>query len=104
MRPRTTIRPVDVGQELSVDVESLADGPDALARVGDYVLFVAGALPGERVLVRVTSATKKYGRADLLEIERRSPDRVGPLCEHFLECGGCHYQHLAYPKQLEAKT
>ena len=104
MRPRTTERPVSVGAELSVDVESLADGPDALARVGDYVLFVAGALPGERVRVRVTSATKKFGRADLLEIERRSPDRVGPRCEYFLACGGCHYQHLAYPKQLEAKT
>ncbi|HVO31937.1 MAG TPA: TRAM domain-containing protein, partial [bacterium] len=104
MRNRPTARPVSIGTELSVDVESLADGPDALCRVGKYILFVAGALPGERVRVRISSAGRKYGRAELLSIERRSPDRVGPRCEHFLDCGGCHFQHLAYPKQLEYKT
>lgn len=101
-RPKT--KPVERGDELSLDVESLADGPDALCRAGDYVIFVAGALPGERVLVRVTSAGRKFGRADLLRVERPSPDRVGPACRHFLECGGCHFQHLAYDKQLEHKT
>jgi 23S rRNA (uracil1939-C5)-methyltransferase len=95
---------VSVGDELTVEIVSLADGPDALARVGDYVLFVAGALPGEKVRIRVVSATKKFGRGALLEIERRSPDRVGPRCEHFLDCGGCHFQHLAYPAQLDHKT
>lgn len=93
-----------VGDEISVEVESLADGPDALCRVGDYVVFVAGALPGERVLVRVTNAGRKYGRADLLRVERKSPHRVGPECRHFLECGGCHFQHLDYDQQLEHKT
>ena len=96
-------RPVRVGEERSLEVESLADGPDALCRVGDYVVFVAGALPGERVLARVTHAGRKFGRAELLSVERPSPDRVGPRCPYFLECGGCHFQHLAYPKQLEHK-
>lgn len=97
-------KPVRPGDELSLEVEGLADGPDAMCRVGDYVVFVAGALPGERVLVRVTNAGRKFGRAELLRVERPSPDRVGPRCRHFLECGGCHFQHLAYPKQLEHKT
>ena len=96
-------KPVEKGDELSLEVESLADGPDAMCKAGDYVIFVAGALPGERVLVRVTSAGRKFGRADLLRVERPSPDRVGPACRHFLECGGCHFQHLAYEKQLEHK-
>ncbi len=93
-----------VGEEVSLEVESLAHRPDALCRIGNYVLFHAGALPGEKILARVTSAARKYGRADLLEVERRSPDRVGPKCEHFLDCGGCHFQHMAYPAQLEHKT
>ncbi len=101
-RPRET--PVRMGETLEVDVESLADGPDAMARVGAYVLFIAGALPGERVRVRVTSAGRKHGRADLVTILRRSPHRVGALCEHFGECGGCQFQHLAYDAQLEHKT
>lgn len=102
--PGGRAKPIHVGDEISVEVESLADGPDALCRVGDYVVFVAGALPGEKVLVRVTNAGRKFGRASLLRIERVSADRVGPKCPHFLECGGCHFQHLAYPKQLEHKT
>ena len=103
-RPTGRHKPVRVGDTVSLDVESLADGPDALCRSGDYVIFVAGALPGERVLVRVTNAGRKFGRGELLRVERPSPDRVGPKCPHFLECGGCHFQHLAYPKQLEHKT
>ena len=104
MKGRPTAKPVTLGQELDVEIDALGDGPDAMARVGAYVLFVSGALPGEKVRVRVTSAGRKFGRADLLSIERRSPHRVGPLCEHFGECGGCHFQHLAYPAQLEHKT
>lgn len=104
MKERPQGTPVRVGQQVVVEVESLADGPDAMCRVGNYVLFVAGALPGEKVLVQVTSAARKFGRAHLLEIQRRSPDRVGPLCEHFEECGGCHFQHLAYDAQLAHKT
>ncbi len=104
MRQRPASRPVAVGQELSVDVESLADGPDALCRIDNYVLFVAGALPGERVRVRVLTAGKKYGRAELLAVERPSPDRVAARCPHFGECGGCHLQHLDYREQLRVKA
>ncbi len=32
-----------------------------------------------------------------------SPNRVQPACVHFGTCGGCHYQHAAYPAQLHIK-
>jgi 23S rRNA (uracil-5-)-methyltransferase RumA len=85
-------------------MEGMGDGPDAIARVGDYVVFVAGALPGERVLAKVTSAARKFGRAELLEVERASPDRVAPRCAHFGTCGGCQLQHVAPAAQARLKT
>ncbi len=96
--------PVRVGEELTVRVDALGDGPDGLCRVGKYVLFVPGVLPGEVVRIRVRSAGRKFGRGELLGIDERSPDRVDPLCEHFGRCGGCDLQHLRYSAQLQVKT
>ncbi len=96
--------PVAIGDELELVVESVGDGPDALARVEGYILFVAGALPGERIRARVTSAGRKHGRADLLAVLAPSADRVEPRCRHFAVCGGCDWQHVAYPTQLAWKT
>lgn len=102
-RHRPRLIPVNRGDRVTVEVEAFADGPDGLAKVDDYVLFVPGVLPGERATVDVTSAARKFGRGELVAIERASPDRVEPRCPHFLACGGCHRQHQAYPAQLRSK-
>jgi 23S rRNA (uracil1939-C5)-methyltransferase len=98
-------RPVPLarGDRLTVDVHGFGDGPDGLARLDDYVLFVPGVLPGERVTIDVTSATRKFGRGELVAIETASDERVVPRCAHFLACGGCHRQHQTYDGQLRSK-
>jgi 23S rRNA (uracil1939-C5)-methyltransferase len=100
-RPRSV--PVRRGQVLDLRVETWGDGPDGLCRLDGYVVLVAEAVPGELVRVEVTSASRKYGRAELLEVVEASADRVEPGCPHFGTCGGCQLQHLAYPAQLRAK-
>jgi 23S rRNA (uracil1939-C5)-methyltransferase len=89
---------VQKGELRTVTAEALGT-TDAVARVDGYVVLVPGLLPGERALVRITSATRKFGRGELVSVLAPSPDRVDPRCRHFLECGGCHLQHLAYPAQ-----
>lgn len=101
-RSPTTV-PVRVGDERELLIDGMGDGPDALARIGDYVVFVAGALPGERVRVAITSAARKHGRAELLAVLRPSAERRTPACRHFLHCGGCHLQHQDYEAQLRGK-
>jgi 23S rRNA (uracil1939-C5)-methyltransferase len=96
---------------LTVKLEKLTYGGDALGRaVGPLAetdsraVFVPFALPGETVRIRVTEQKRGHMRGELVEVLDPSPERVPPKCLHFGVCGGCHYQHLPYPAQLQVKT
>jgi 23S rRNA (uracil1939-C5)-methyltransferase len=92
------------GELLTLDVESLAYGGKGVARRNGYVVFVAGALPGDRVTAEVTKAKRGYAEAQAKEIVRESPDRVPPRCDHGGEpCPGAPWQGLAYEEQLRHK-
>jgi 23S rRNA (uracil1939-C5)-methyltransferase len=45
-----------------------------------------------------------FARGELVEVITPSPERITPQCKHFMACGGCHYQHMPYAMQVEAKT
>jgi len=92
-----------VGDLLTVDIGDIAFGGEGVARVDAFVIFVPFVAPGDRVRVEVTELKKQFGRARLLEVLRPGPRRVEPRCRHFGRCGGCQYQHLDYPFQLEIK-
>jgi 23S rRNA (uracil1939-C5)-methyltransferase len=92
------------GELLTLDVESLAYGGKGVARRNGYVVFVSGALPGDRVTAEVTRAKKGYAEASTREIVRASADRVPPRCDHGGEpCPGAPWQGLAYEEQLRQK-
>jgi 23S rRNA (uracil1939-C5)-methyltransferase len=97
--------------DLIVKLEKLTYGGDALGRLpdpesgtGGRAVFVPFALPGETVRVRVVDEKRGHVRAELIEVVKASPERIQPKCQHFGECGGCHYQHISYENQLKAKT
>jgi 23S rRNA (uracil1939-C5)-methyltransferase len=98
VRPRS-------GQELELEIESLAQGGRGVARANGYVVFVAGGLPGDRVRARLGKAKRKYAEASAIELLRPSPERVPDRCEHGGEpCPGAPWQGLAYERQLEHKS
>ncbi|USN50795.1 MAG: class I SAM-dependent RNA methyltransferase [Myxococcales bacterium] len=84
-------------------VQSTAFGGEGIARCDGKVVFVPGALEGERINIRLVQQKKSYARAQLLEVVNPSPKRIQPLCEFFAQCGGCHFQHLDYSSQLDIK-
>lgn len=94
---------VAVGQKHTVTIVDLAFGGEGVARVNDFVLFVPYVIPGETAEVEVIEVKKAFGRAKLLRVITPSADRVTPACQHFGACGGCQYQHIAYPGQLAMK-
>lgn len=79
-------------------------GGECLARLPNgRAVFIPYALPDEKVHIRTVEVKEHYARGEILEIISPSPDRIVPRCPHFTVCGGCHYQHLDYPKQLQLK-
>ena len=92
--------------ELVLQPATMAAGGAALARdAGGRVVFVEGALPGERVRARVTEARKDFARAVAVEVLEPSPDRVAPPCAALAAgCGGCTWQHVSPAAQTRLKA
>jgi 23S rRNA (uracil1939-C5)-methyltransferase len=90
---------------LELDLTGIAHGGEALGRDAGKVVFAPYAIPGERVRVEIVEEKERWGRARLSEVLRASPDRVEPPCPYFGpdRCGGCQWQHIAYPRQAELK-
>ncbi|MDP6339161.1 MAG: 23S rRNA (uracil(1939)-C(5))-methyltransferase RlmD [Candidatus Marinimicrobia bacterium] len=91
------------GDELVLDIDSLAYGGKGVARVDDFVIFVKNAIPGQKVRALVYRKRKGYGEARPLEILTESPHMVAPRCDHFPTCGGCKVQQLDYEEQVAQK-
>ena len=95
-------------QDDVLEVDSLdLDGRGVARRIDGKVVFIEGALPGERVTVRVTRRKNQWEQAEALAVLRESPQRVRPVCPHFGlhagACGGCKMQHLDPAAQVAVK-
>lgn len=87
-----------------VSIESLAHGGDGVSHLPDgRTVFVPYACPGDELLVRVTEDHGRWARGEVEEIVTPSPDRITAPCPYFGTCGGCQWQHVAYPLQVDAK-
>ena len=85
-------------------LDNPAYGGDTIGRLPDgRAVFVPFSIPGEEVRIRIIADKKKFARGELLEVLNPSPFRREPRCQHFTACGGCHYQHITYDKQLQLK-
>jgi 23S rRNA (uracil1939-C5)-methyltransferase len=96
----------DVNEWLTID--SLDLDAQGVARSTDgKVVFVEGALPGEKVQVQVGRRKNSWEQATLTVLGRESAQRVRPGCEHFGlhagACGGCKMQHFQASAQVAVK-
>jgi 23S rRNA (uracil1939-C5)-methyltransferase len=87
------------GDQLELTVESLAFGGAGVARLDGYVVFVDGAVPGDRVRATVEKSKRAYAQARAVEVLDPSPDRVPAQADH----PGAPWQVLPYERQLETK-
>ena len=91
-----------------LEVESLDLEAQGVAHRADgKVVFIEGALPGERVQVQVSRKKNQWEQGQLTALSRESPQRVRPVCPHFGlhagACGGCKMQHLHPAAQVAVK-
>jgi 23S rRNA (uracil1939-C5)-methyltransferase len=87
------------GDELELTIDRLAHGGAGVARAEGYVVFVRGAVPGDRVRARITKSKRSFGEADVVELLEASPERVEPVAPH----PGAPWQVLPYERQLSEK-
>jgi 23S rRNA (uracil1939-C5)-methyltransferase len=92
------------GEQIEVEIESLAFGGRGVTRCEGLVVFVSGALPGDRVRAEITKAKRRFAEARAVELLRPSADRVTDACVHEDEsCPGAPWQGLSYESQLAHK-
>jgi 23S rRNA (uracil1939-C5)-methyltransferase len=96
--PASTAKP-QRGDELELTIDSLAFGGAGVARTDGYVVFVSGAVPGDRVRAVIGKRKRAYAEASVVELLEPSPDRIAPLADH----PGAPWQVLPYERQLEIK-
>ena len=87
----------------NVTITDCAAEGKALARVGDLVVFVPFAVPGDVVDVQVRRKKHSYCEAEVIRFIQYSEVREQPVCQHFGVCGGCKWQNLPYTEQLKMK-
>jgi 23S rRNA (uracil1939-C5)-methyltransferase len=89
------------GEEIELRIDSLAHGGEGVGRLGEggYVVFVSGALPGDRVKAVVVKRKRSYAHARLVEILEEGSDRIPPTANH----PGVAWQVLPYERQLQIK-
>lgn len=95
----------DAAAAVTIDVTAVVAGGDGMGRDDSgRVVFVTGALPGERVRVRLTEQRRDFARGVIDELVAASPDRVDAPCRFVADgCGGCEWQHVAAAAQPRLK-
>jgi 23S rRNA (uracil1939-C5)-methyltransferase len=91
------------GDLIELYVDRLAFGGPGIAHVDGLVIFVKGAIPGDRVKALIHKKKKAYAEARIQELLVPSPERIKAPCPYFGICGGCQWQHIRYERQLEYK-
>ena len=90
-------------QEHTVTIEGYGEGGMGVARIDGRVVFVHGALRGEKCRVLILKTLKSVAFAKVLEVLEPSSERIMPDCPYFPRCGGCTYRHIRYEEELRLK-
>lgn len=94
---------VTEGQTVELEITDMTDDGKGLGRLSGLAIFVAGAVPGDKVSARITRLKKRYALAETITLLEASAARVQPPCPYYQDCGGCSMLELRYEEQLRIK-
>ncbi|MBQ6759287.1 MAG: class I SAM-dependent RNA methyltransferase, partial [Selenomonadaceae bacterium] len=86
-----------------IKIHNLGSSGEGVGKLGELIIFVEGALPGEEILAEIVTRKKNYAVGRLIDVVKPSNERVKPFCPLYDDCGGCQLQHLSYSAQLNWK-
>ncbi len=90
-------------QTYEVIIEGCTAEGQGVARIDGRAVFVAGALPGERCMIKLLKVSKTAVWAKLEELLKPSHHRIEPDCAVCAKCGGCDFRHVTYEEELRIK-
>jgi len=93
----------ELGTQLEVEVVKIIPNGLGLCFAEQLTVFVPLSAPGDLLRVELADIRGKTAFAKIVEVLRPGKDRVTPACRYFGDCGGCDFQQLSYPAQLDAK-
>ena len=94
---------VNEGQIVELEITDMTDDGKGLGRLSGLAIFVAGAVPGDKVSARITRLKKRYAFAETITLLEASAARVQTPCPYYQDCGGCSMLELSYEEQLRIK-
>ena len=86
-----------------IKIHGLGSSGEGVGKIDGLAVFIEGALPDEEVLAEIETRKKNYAVGRLVEVVKKSSERVEPFCPLYKDCGGCQLQHLSYSAQLKWK-
>ena len=98
------IIPVEKNADYIMTIDNMGYEGEGVGKIDNFTVFVAGAIVGEKVKVKIVKISKNFAFGKLLEIIEAAPSRIEPVCSIYKSCGGCNIQHLDYKGQLDFKT
>lgn len=91
-----------IKSKFNVVCEGLTHEGLGVCRIDNMVVFVDNLLVGEEALIQIDNVKKKYATAKIVEITKKSENRVKPLCNSYFKCGGCNLSHM--DEEMKNKT
>ncbi len=88
---------------IDVVIEKVENKGKAVARIGQFVVFVNKGIPGQKLKVKVMKKKERYMETELVEVLEEAPNAIEAKCPWFGICGGCVWQTLPYKDQLIVK-
>lgn len=96
--------PIKKNENYMITIDNMGYEGEGVGKIAGFTVFVAGAIIGEKVLIKIVKTSKNFAFGKLLEVIEKSVNRVEPVCSIYKNCGGCNLQHIDYEAQLEFKT
>jgi 23S rRNA (uracil1939-C5)-methyltransferase len=104
MRQKTRAADAGETEKLRLSLTDMAFEGGAIGRHDGQVVFAAYGIPGEEAVVEIERRSKDYLMGRVVEVLSPSPHRVETPCPYYGSCGGCQWQHIDYPFQVELKA
>ncbi len=98
------IIPVKKNEDYIMTIDNMGYEGEGVGKIDNFTVFVAGAIIGEVVKIKIVKVSKNFAFGKLLEIIEESASRMEPVCSIYKNCGGCNLQHIDYKAQLDFKT